>query len=142
MNKEPIPKVVMDTNVFISAVLFRGLTSRLVSYWQKGIISVLMSSAVLKEYAKALAYPKFKLTKTEIRGIIEQELLPYVAPVKVKNHLDVIKQDPEDNKFLELAAAGGADTILSGDKHLRDLNDFQGIKIMTPDEFIKAMKKQ
>lgn len=134
MSPDPIPGIVIDTSVFISAVLFRGPTSRLVSLWQKGTISVLMSSAILKEYATALAYPKFKLTRTEIRGIIEQELLPYVSPVKVKSTLHVITQDPSDDKFLELAQEGKADYILSGDKHLLDLKTFHGIKIITPNE--------
>lgn len=134
MSPDPIPRIAIDTSVFISAVLFRGPTSRLVSLWQKGTISVLMSSAILKEYARALAYPKFKLTRTEIRGIIEQELLPYVSPVKVKSTLHVITQDPSDDKFLELAQEGKADYILSGDKHLLDLKTFHGIKIITPNE--------
>ncbi len=141
MSSDQVPIVVIDTNVFISAVLFRGPTSRLVSLWQKGTISVLMSSAVLKEYARALAYPKFKLTRKEIRGIIEQELLPYVYPVKVKCSLHVITEDPSDNKFLELAETGKADYILSGDKHLLSLKDFHGIKIITPAEFFVLMVK-
>lgn len=134
MSPDPIPRIASDTSVFISAVLFRGPTSRLISLWQKGTISVLMSSAILKEYARALAYPKFKLTRTEIRGIIEQELLPYVSPVKVKSTLHVITQDPSDDKFLDLAQEGKADYILSGDKHLLDLKTFHGIKIITPNE--------
>ena len=142
MSSESIPKIVIDTNVFISELLFRGSTSRLVSFWQKGMVSVLLSSEVLKEYAKVLAYPKFKLTKKEIRGVIEQELLPYVIPVKVKNHLDVITQDPSDNKFLELAKTGSADYILSGDKHLLEIKDFQGIKIVTTAVFFDIFKKR
>jgi len=141
VSSDQVPKIVIDTNVFISAVLFRGPTSRLVSLWQKDAVSVLMSSAVLKEYAKALAYPKFKLSKTEIRGIVEQELLPYVYPVKVKRSLHIITEDPSDNKFLELAETGKADYILSGDKHLLDLKDFHGIKIITPAEFFAFFKK-
>jgi putative PIN family toxin of toxin-antitoxin system len=141
VSSDQVPKIVIDTNVFISAVLFRGPTSRLVSLWQKNAVSVLMSSAVLKEYAKALAYPKFKLSKTEIRGIVEQELLPYVYPVKVKRSLHIITEDPSDNKFLELAETGKADYILSGDKHLLDLKDFHGIKIITPAEFFAFFKK-
>lgn len=142
MSPEQVAKIVIDTNVFISAVLFRGPTSRLVSLWQKGSISVLMSSEILKEYARALAYSKFKLTKTEIKGIVEQELLPYVYPVKVKYSLHLISEDPSDNKFLELAEAGKADYILSGDKHLLDLKNFHGIKIITPAEFFAFFKKK
>jgi len=142
VSSESITKIVIDTNVFISALLFRGSTSRLVSFWQKDVVSVLLSSEVLKEYAKVLTYPKFKLTKKEIRGVLEQELLPYVIPIKVKNHLDVITQDPSDNKFLELAKAGSADYILSGDKHLLELKDFQGIKIVTPAVFFGLIKRR
>lgn len=139
MSSETIHKIVIDTNVFISALLFRGPTSRLVSFWQKGTVSVLLSSEALKEYARVLAYPKFKLKKKEIWGLLEQELLPYVIPVKVKKHLNVISQDPSDNKFLELAQAGSADFILSGNKHILDLKDFRGIQIMTPAEFISLV---
>ena len=141
MSSGQVPKIVIDTNVFVSAVLFRGPTSRLVSLWQKGAVSVLMSSAVLKEYARALAYPKFKLTKTEIRGILDQELLPCVNPVKVKYPFHVITGDPSDNRFLELAEAGKADYIVSGDRHLLDLKNFRGNKIITPGEFIAFFKK-
>jgi putative PIN family toxin of toxin-antitoxin system len=141
VNSDQVPKIVIDTNVFITAVLFRGPISRILSLWQKNAVSVLMSSAVLKEYARALAYPKFKLTKTEIRGIIEQELLTYVYPAKVKRSLHIITEHPSDNKFLELAVAGKADFILSGDKHLLDLKNFHGIKIITPAEFFTFFKK-
>lgn len=96
---------------------------------------MLMSSEILKEYIKALAYPKFKLTGKEIRGIIEQELLPYVIPVKVQKRLHVIAQDPSDNKFLELAKTAKADYILSGDRHLLELKAFQGTEIITPAYF-------
>jgi len=141
LSSDQVPKIVVDTNVFISATLFRGPTSRLVSLWQKKAVSVLMSSAVLKEYAKALAYPKFKLTNTEILGIIERELLPFVYPVKVKRSLNIITEDPSDTKFLELAEAGKADYILSGDRHLLDLKNFHAIKIITPAEFFVFFKK-
>jgi len=141
VTSEQVPKIVLDTNVFLSAVLFRGPTNRLVALWQKGAVSVLMSSEVLKEYAKALSYPKFKLTRDEVRGIVEQELLPYVFPVKVKDSLNIITEDRSDNKFLELAEAGKAGYILSGDKHLLDLRDFYGIKIVKPAEFFDLLKK-
>lgn len=141
MSTDQVPKIVIDTNVFISAILFRGPTSRLVSLWQKNAVSVLMSSEVLKEYAKALGYPKFKLTKSDTRGILEQELLPYVYPLKIKRSLHIITEDPSDNKFLELAVTGKADFILSGDKHLLDLNNFRGIKIISPAEFFALFKK-
>jgi putative PIN family toxin of toxin-antitoxin system len=130
------PRVVLDTNIFISAVLFSGRTSQLVKLWQEGRILVLMSPEVLKEYVKVLAYPKFKLAKQEIKSVIEQELLPFVEPVRVSKATRVIAEDPSDDKFLALAIEGKANLVLSGDKHLLGLNEYGGIKIVTAEDFL------
>jgi len=79
--------------------------------------------------------------KKEIRGIIEQELLPYVYPVKVKHSLHIITKDTTDNRFMELAGTGKADYIVIGDKHLLELKSFHGIKILAPAEFFAFFKK-
>ncbi len=133
------PRVVLDTNVFISAVLFSGRTSRLVRPWQEGHILFLISPEVLKEYVKVLAFPKFKLTKGEIKSIIEQELLPFVEPVMTSAALRGIVKDPSDDKFLALALDGKASYIISGDKHLLGLKEFRGIKIVTAEEFLSRL---
>jgi putative PIN family toxin of toxin-antitoxin system len=133
------PRVVLDTNIFISAVLFSGRMGQLVKLWQEGRILVLMSPEVLKEYVKVLAYPKFKLAKQEIKSVIEQELLPFVEPVKVSKAVRVIAQDPSDDKFFSLALGGKSDFIISGDKHLLGLKEFQGIKIVTAEEFLSGL---
>jgi len=52
----------------------------------------------------------------------------------------VIKDDPEDNKFIEAAVDQAADLIVSGDQHLLKLREYQGIKIITPAEFLKQMR--
>ena len=139
MNSGPSPKTVLDTSVFVSAILFRGPTSRLVSLWQTGRITVLMSAEVIKEYARVLAYPKFKLSPEEIRAVIEQELLPYIKPIKVKKADSVILEDPSDDKFLALAAEGKATYILSGDGHLLKLKSFAGARILTPADFLDLL---
>ena len=69
-------RVVIDTNAFISAVLFEGLTSALLPLWQQRKIRILLSPEILEEYLRVLAYPKFKLSKKEIHFIINRELLP------------------------------------------------------------------
>ena len=135
------PRVVLDTNILISAVLFSGRTSQLVKFWQEGRILVLMSPDVLKEYVKVLAYPKFKLAKQEIKSVIEQELLPFVEPVRVSKAIRVIAEDPSDDKFLSLALGGKSDFIISGDKHLLGLKEFGGIKIVPAEEFLSREVK-
>jgi len=134
-------KVVIDTNVFISAMLFRSETNRLVTLWQTEKIMYLISSEILKEYIRVLSYRKFNLTRKEIRYIIEEELLPYTHSVKVKTKINVVEEDFEDNKFVSLAIDGKAKFIVSGDKHLLKLKKFQGIKLVSVKEFLKYVLK-
>jgi uncharacterized protein len=136
LTRIPTPDVVLDTSAFISAILFRGPTSRLVMLWQADRISVLMSAEVLKEYIRVLAYPKFKLAVAEIRAVIEVELLPYVKTVDIGEVTPIIREDPSDDKFLALAVAGKADFIISGDEHLLRLKTFSRTKIVAPGEFL------
>lgn len=132
-------KIALDTDVFISAFLFKGETNNLVSLWKTGKIKILISKEVLKEYIKVLSYPKFKLSKKEITYLIEEEFLPFVEICKPKLKFDFIKDDPEDNKFLDLAYEGKVDYIISGDKHLLELKRFKKIKIVSVREFLKLI---
>ena len=134
-------KVVIDTNVFISAALFHSETNRLVTLWQTEKIVYLISSEILKEYIRVLFYRKFNLTRKEIRYIIEEELLPYTHSVKVKTKINVVEEDFEDNKFVSLAIDGKAKFIVSGDKHLLKLKKIQGIKLVSVKEFLKYVLK-
>ena len=131
------PRVVLDTNVLISALLFRELPSRLIPLWQKGKVTLLVSSQVLKEYLRVLAYPRFELAAQEIKSIIEVELLPFVEAVRVESKIRVIAKDPSDDKFLELAVDGKADFLISHDKHLLGLSVFRGTQILSVAEFLR-----
>lgn len=131
------PRVVLDTNVLISALLFRGLPSRLIPLWQKGKVTLLISSQILKKYLRVLAYPRFELAVQEIKAIIEIELLPFMEAVKVKSKICVIAKDPSDDKFLELAVDGKADFLISHDRHLLGLGVFRGTKILSVAEFLR-----
>jgi len=75
-------RVVIDTNAFISAVLFEGPTSALLTLWQTHKIRILVSAEILDEYLRVLTYPKFKLTKREIHSVMNRELLPYAVRIK------------------------------------------------------------
>ncbi len=129
-------RVVLDTNTLISALLFSGTASRLSPLWQSGRIKVLVSKPILEEYLRVLAYPKFQLSPQEIRELIESELLPFVATVRVGRHLAVVRRDPEDNKFLECAVTGRARYLVTGDQDLREIGSYCGIIILTVGEFL------
>jgi len=57
-----------------------------------------------------------------------------------KRKVNVVKQDPDDNKFIEAALEGEADYIVTQDRHLLKLKEFEGIKIVTPEEFLRILK--
>ncbi len=134
-------RVVLDTNVLISALLFTGAPSGLVPLWQSGAITVLLSRAILDEYLRVLSYPRFQLTEAEIRALVEEELLPYFEVVSPKKRLRVIRRDPSDDKFLECAVAGKADVIVSGDNDLLELGNYQRIRIQSAAAFLAAIKE-
>ena len=130
-------RVVLDTNTLISALLFPGTASRLVSLWQSRRITILVSKAILQEYLRVLAYPRFHLGDQEIKTLIEEELLPFVETVRVRKHLRVVRRDPDDDKFLEGAVGGRARYIVTGDRDLRELGTYRGITILTVGEFLQ-----
>lgn len=132
-------RVVLDTNTLISALLFSGTASRLVPLWQSRRITVLLSGAILQEYLRVLTYPKFHLSDHEVRGLIEEELLPFVETVRVRKHFAAVRRDPEDNKFLECAVAGRAEHLVTGDHDLLELGAYRGITILRVGNFLNQI---
>ena len=134
-------KVVLDTNVLISALLFRGKLSKLLLPLKKGAYILLFSEGTLSELIKVLHYPKFALTEEEIDYILQFEILPYSKMIKITFKIDEkICKDRDDQKFLELAISGKADYLVSGDTDLLELKEFETIKILSPAEFLEILK--
>jgi putative PIN family toxin of toxin-antitoxin system len=128
-------RVVLDTNVLVSAIISDGKLRELL---RKGIanqFSILTSDLILRELSVVLSRPKFKTNEDEINGII-RTLLRSVEIVSVKSKLEAVKQDPKDNIIIETAYDGNADVIVSGDSHLLELKAFRGIKIMTVENML------
>jgi len=134
-------KVVLDTNVVISALIFRGELSRLCALWQKKAFDITASKEIMEEYIKVLAYPKFKLMEREIKALMQEELLPYITPVTDCDDAVGVCEDPDDDKFLAYAIAGNADFIISGDAHLLSLKKHEGCPIITAEEFLKKFRQ-
>ena len=128
-------RVVLDTNAVVSALLFSGVSSKLVSLWRKGLITPLLSRQILDEYLRVLSYPKFALSEKEIKELIQEEILPFAEVVKPKRRLRVVRRDPSDDKFLECAVAGKASLIISGDKDLLSLGRYRQILVQSPAQF-------
>jgi len=79
------------------------------------------------------------LSDQEIRGLLEEEVLPFVKTIEVRKRLTVVRRDPDDNKFLECAVTGGAQYLVTGDRDLLELGSYRGISIVTAGEFLNRM---
>lgn len=136
-----VKKVVLDTNVIVSALLFKGKLSVIVNLWKEGRINPVLSKETFKELTKVLAYPKFSLPEDEIKKLIEEEIVPYFellsSTVIVKN----VCQDQNDDKFFSCALSASADFIVSGDKDLYEIKQYKNIKIITPQKLLQFFKK-
>ncbi len=99
-------KVVIDTNVVISALLFGDTSGELINLWKAGHIVPLASKEIIEEYIRVLAYPKFKLSAQEIDYILYQEILPFFQVVTSNPSKPVITADPSDDKFIHCALSG------------------------------------
>jgi putative PIN family toxin of toxin-antitoxin system len=130
-------KVVVDTNVIVSAMLFGGKPGKLIPLWQRGTIRPLASKEIIDEYLRVLTYPKFKLSEEDVNFLLYQEILPYFEVIDVEPGPRIIKKDPECEKFIRCALAGKAKWIISGDRHLLALKAYQKIKILTPSDFMQ-----
>jgi len=130
-------RAVVDTSALVSALLFGGGPGKLVSLWQRGRIVPLVSRDVLLEYVRVLGYPKFALDAEDIKGLIEEHVLPFAEMVVVERAPAVVLEDPADDKFLALALVGGAGFLISGDRHLLALKRYRGVEILTPRQFLE-----
>jgi putative PIN family toxin of toxin-antitoxin system len=132
-------KVVIDTNIFVSS-FFGGSPRKIIDLWKKGNINLCLSNDILEEYVDVLQRVGLKEEKE-----IEELLSLFAKGVNIifttkTPTIKVVKDDPEDDKFLECAVALKAEVILTGDKALRAIEEYMGIKILNPQQFLNAYK--
>lgn len=135
-------RVVLDTNVFVSALLFRGETTKLARWWQEGKIVPVVTGETYDELVTVLKYPQFRLSAEEIKAVMSEEILPYIDVIEVTYHVQGKSPDPEDDKFLSCAISGKAIYLVTGDKGLLSLEQYRGLRIIGVREFIEKMAKK
>ena len=128
-------KVVIDTNVIVSAFGWHGTPEKIVRLIITGKIQNFITMEMLAEVARVVSYPKLKFPESLQVEIIET-IFSFSKIVEVRELVDIIKDDPEDNKVLECAISAGSEFIITGDNHLLRLENFKGIEILTPDSFL------
>lgn len=135
-------RLVLDTNVLISAFFWEGNEADLFRKIEQGKVSLFISNEILKEIEDVLNKPKFKeaLIKAGItRDQVIQKIIS-LSHIIIGNKLNInICIDKKDNKFLECAEHAKADYIVSGDKDLLILKKYKNIKVINSSEIIKLL---
>lgn len=138
-------KIVIDTNVFISAFLWQRRAKEIFIFAENEEAEICVDEELLDEFQNVLKYSKFKncfeKANTTAEEIIDEflEIVKIYPVLKLKNI--IVSEDPDDDKILLCALSSGADFIISGDNHLLKLKKFEGIPIINPRQFLEKFKK-
>ena len=128
-------KIVLDTNVLISGIFFSGPPHLILQAWRQSRVTFAVSEEILDEYHRVARELSRKYPVIDLNGIlhlitVQSKLIdPGLHPV-------TICDDPDDNKFIECALAGGIDKIVSGDKHLLKISGYRNIQVFKPGDFV------
>jgi hypothetical protein len=139
-------RIVLDTNLFVSALLKPGSNPDIILRLVKDEkVLLLMSGSICLEISRVLTYPKIRkrliASDEELKNFVQ--LLSTVAIITPDTlNLPPLAADPDDTKYLVCAVEGHSDFIISDDHHLTDLVMYQGIRIVTPGDFIRIEKEE
>lgn len=133
-------KIVLDTNIFISAFLWQKIAKEIFIFAQNKNVQICVNQELLEEFQAVLEYDKFNTCLEKVRKIPREIIDEFLEIVKIypslKFQKTIIEEDPSDDKVLVCALICGADFIISGDKHLLKLKIFENISILSPRQFL------
>ena len=133
-------RIVLDTNILISAfVSNKGASAQILARCQAGELELLISPESIAELRRVLTYPslrkRFRYSDEQIEAFVtflEQAAIVLSPPVSVR----AVPADADDDKFVALALAGQAQYLVSGDDHLLQVGQYQGVTILKPAAFM------
>ena len=130
-------KVTLDSNVWISAIFWKGEAARIIDLAERDKIKIFCSKEILLEIAEVLSKEsKFKATSGVIKEIIEK-IADLSHDIIIKTKTNIIQEDPDDNKILDCAFNSRSDYLISYDRHLLNLKKFKKIIIIHPTGFLE-----
>ena len=137
-------RVVVDTNLFVSSLLNRqGAPARVIDAWRNRNYLLVVSKAIITEIGRVISSPgiqsKYSILDQDIEALLvllNQEALVVAGQADVAG---AVPDDPQDEIFLACALDGKADLIISGDKHLLNLQEYQNIPILTAGQFLDKL---
>lgn len=129
-------KVVIDANVFVSS-FFGGKPKEIIDLWKKGKLTLCLSDSILDEYFQVLQRLGLKHEDEleELLALFAKGI--HILFTKKTPDLNLIEEDPEDDKFIECAVALKAEYIITGDKALESFGSYMRIKILSPQKFLE-----
>jgi putative PIN family toxin of toxin-antitoxin system len=130
-------RVTLDTNVYVSAFEFQGLGRRLLHMAVDGDIEVAVSTAIIRETLGVLR-EKFGWDGSRLNDA-KQQILGLARLVEPGQTLDVVKDDPDDNRIVECAVEAGSEYVVTKDKDLLRIGEYGGIKMIRPADFLKRV---
>ncbi len=131
-------RVVLDTNILISALMFGGNPREILQKAIRGELRLCLSEQILSELGAVLQRPKFGFSVTMVNQILS-ELAAITELVVPSKQISEIEVDPTGNRVLECAVEAGAEYVVSGDNHLLDLGQYSSIRILTPYQFLQLL---
>lgn len=136
-------KIVLDTNVWLSAIFWDGEANKLIEKAEDKKVQIIVSQDILSEIITVLnKESKFQKYISNLKLNIEdllRTILSISTLIETKTKLDIIKADPKDNIILEVATDGKAEYIVSYDNHILNMIEFRKIKIIRPGELLKLL---
>ena len=133
-------RVVADSNVYVSAIIFGGKPQTVLELAQEGQIELFISDDILAEVTRILR-DKFGRSREQLEADV-MALDAITTRVQAIERIDAVTADADDNRILECAVAAGSECIVSGDSDLLALGKFRGIKIQRPAEFLGESRRR
>ena len=138
-------KLTLDTNILISGTFWTGASFKILERIDQKIDASVSSKDILLEYERIIKGEEIA-EKVENKDLlmsnVSQKVIINSTIVEPKEKLHVVKDDPNDNIILECAKEGKVDYVITNDKHLLNIKEFEGIKILTPESFLMQIKNE
>jgi putative PIN family toxin of toxin-antitoxin system len=133
-----VDRVTADTNVLVSGLNYRGPSHRFLELAEEEVFRLQISEPILNEMSRILQERfHWPLAQAEAARELLSAMAQHVTP---HLELDVVKEDPDDNRILECAQASHSDYVVTGDKDLLRLGQYAGTRILKPAEFLVLTK--
>lgn len=137
-------KIILDANILASATISqKGNPAKILAAWRQNKFDLIVTEEIMQEAWRVLFYERVKkisyLSKQEVTDLL-LELQNGAILISTALNLKIIKSDPTDDKYIIAAVEGQADYIVSGDQHLLELKEYEGIKIVSPKEFVEILE--